>query len=209
VIAVVDAGLGNLRSVGKALAHVGATVEITSDPRLIARADRVVMPGQGAFGDGSRALDRDAPLGLAIRDAIERGRPYLGICLGMQILFDASEESPTCRGLGIFPGRVVKIAGGIDPATGARLKIPHMGWNEVAGAGHPLLPESDEAFYFVHSYHAVPVEESIIAGRASYGALAITAAVARKNIFAVQFHPEKSQRAGLELLAAFSRWEGA
>ncbi len=202
MIAVVDAGLGNLRSVEKALAHVGAAVRITADPREVAHAERVVVPGQGAFGDCGRALARDAPLGRAIVAAIAAGKPYLGICLGLQILFDESEEAPGCRGLGLFAGRVARI-----PATvgGARLKVPHMGWNAVKPTGeHPLL-EIEQPFYFVHSYHALPRDPSIVAAVADYGA-GITAAVARANVFAVQFHPEKSQRAGLALLARFLAW---
>ena len=205
MIAIVDAGLGNLRSVEKALAHVGADARVTSDPADLARAERVVVPGQGAFGDCGRALAKEAPLGRAIVAAIASGKPYLGICLGLQILFDESEEAPGCRGLGILAGRVARIPGGMRDSTGARLKVPHMGWNAVAPTrAHPLL-EIERSFYFVHSYHALPVEKSAIAAVADYG-IPLTAAVARENVFAVQFHPEKSQRAGLDLLAAFARW---
>lgn len=209
MIAVVDAGLGNLRSVEKALLHVGAKVMVTADPEEVARAERVVVPGQGAFGDCGRALARDAPLGRAILDAIAQGKPYLGICLGMQILFDASEEAPGCRGLGLFGGEVARIPSGrTDPVTGARLKVPHMGWNAVAPTGrpHPLLPAAPTPYYFVHSYHARPIDPALVVGVADYGALPITAAIAHGNVFAVQFHPEKSQRAGLALLAAFAGW---
>ncbi|MSP59141.1 MAG: imidazole glycerol phosphate synthase subunit HisH [Myxococcales bacterium] len=207
MIAIVDAGLGNLRSVEKALRHVGGDAVVTADPEAVAWAERVVVPGQGAFGDCGRALAREAPLGQAILVAIAKGRPYLGICLGLQILFESSEEAPECRGLGLFPGRVARIPGGRVDAAGTRLKVPHMGWNTVAAsAPHPLLPKAPAPFYFVHSYHALPDARAVVAATADYGDLAITAAVAQDNVFAVQFHPEKSQRDGLALLAAFVGW---
>jgi glutamine amidotransferase len=213
-VALVDVGVGNLRSVEKALAHVaprGETPLVTSDPEVVRRAERVVMPGQGAFGDCGRALARDAPLGEALREVITAGRPYLGICLGLQVLFETSEESPECRGLGVLGGRVVRIPDGQrDPATGSLLKVPHMGWNRVVPRGAPPLlaafGEAGTPFYFVHSYHAVPTDPGVVQAVADYGALSLTAAVARDNLWAVQFHPEKSQRAGLMLLEAFLRW---
>jgi glutamine amidotransferase len=223
VIALVDAGLGNLRSVEKALRHVGADVKVTDDPDVIRAAERVVVPGQGAFGDCGRALSREAPLGRAVLEAIQAGKPYLGICLGLQVLFESSEEAPGCRGLGVFRGKVVRIrnteGGGQD---GSWLKVPHMGWNPVTptrrGRAHPLLTAAFAAmqqdpvhggvpFYFVHSYHAVPVEPFLVDAVAQYGRLSLTAAVGIDNVFAVQFHPEKSQRAGLALLAAFLDWK--
>lgn len=213
-IALVDVGVGNLRSVEKALAHVapgGEAPHLTSDPEVVRRAERVVMPGQGAFGDCGRALAPDAPLGQALREVIAAGRPYLGICLGLQVLFEASEESPACRGLGVLGGQVVRIPDGQrDPVTGALLKVPHMGWNQVVPCGaHPLLARLGAAgapFYFVHSYHAVPTDPGVVHAVADYGAFSLTAAVARDNVVAVQFHPEKSQRAGLAFLEAFLRW---
>ena len=220
MIAVVDAGLGNLRSVEKALAHVGGQVEVTSDPRVVGRAERVVVPGQGGFGDCARALAPQAPLGAAVRDAIDGGRPYLGICLGLQLLFAESEEAPGCAGLGILPGRVVRIPAGLrEPETGFRAKVPHMGWNVVLPARqgravHPLLDAALSAegngggvpFYFVHSYHAVPETPRFLEGTVRFGGQELAAAVGRDNLFAVQFHPEKSQRAGLALLSAFLSW---
>ena len=220
-LALVDLGLGNLASVHKALAHAAteaglAEPVLTRDPAVIARADRIVVPGQGAYRDGVVALDADGgALRAALTDAIVRGAPYLGICLGLQLLLDESEEAPGARGLGIVSGKVRRISDAlIDESEGRprRLKVPHMGWNQpriVAGAAgarfSPLLARAGEApwFYFVHSYHARPDDASAIAAVCDYGALAVTAAVARDGVLATQFHPEKSQRAGLALLQAF------
>jgi glutamine amidotransferase len=209
MIAVVDAGLGNLRSVEKALLRAGGDAQLTSDPARVAAAERLVVPGQGHFGDGARALARQTPLGDAVASAIARGAPYLGICLGLQLLFDESEEAPGAAGLGLFAGRVEKIPAGLrEPETDAPLKVPHVGWNEVApSTGHPLLAGAPAPFYFVHSYHAAPRDPSLVAATCRYGARPLVAAVARDNVFAVQFHPEKSQRAGLDLLAAFVAWK--
>ena len=220
MIAIVDAGLGNLRSVEKALRHVGADAVVTDQPEVIRRASRIVVPGQGAFGDCGKALGREAPLGKAIVDGIAEGKPYLGICLGLQILFESSEEAPDCKGLGILRGRVARIPDGLPDGVGGRLKVPHMGWNAVVAGKkpHPILAATYAAlqhseatpelpFYFVHSYHALPSEPFLVEATASYGDLAITAAVAARNIFAVQFHPEKSQAAGLALLRAFVEWQ--
>lgn len=223
MIALVDAGTGNLRSVEKALRHVlgpRETLVTTCDPAEVRRADRVVMPGQGAFGDCGRTLSPDAPLGKAIISAIEAGRPYLGICLGMQILFERSEEAPDCRGLGVLPGEVKSLRSSLPvvEAQERRLKVPHMGWNDVEAAPppHPLLVATATGlgqpscgalpFYFVHGYHAVPDDPRIIAATAGYGPLRMAAAVSHQNIFAVQFHPEKSQKAGIALLRAFIDW---
>lgn len=218
MIALVDLGLGNLRSVEKALAAAasGAGVEapvLTSDPETIARADRVVVPGQGAFRDGSAALARDGgALGSAIREAIERGTPYFGICLGLQLLFEESDEAPGAKGLGAFPGRVVRIPNGLVDERGHALKVPHMGWNQpkildtkAGKSARPVLQAAGDApwFYFVHSFHAIPTDPELVAATASYGCLEITAAIDRGTLLATQFHPEKSQRAGLALLGAF------
>ena len=203
MIAVVDSGSGNLRSVEKALAHVGGRPVVTADPDVVRRADRVVVPGQGAFKDCLAGL---AARGLeaAVREAIAAGRPYLGICLGLQILFDESEEQGPCRGLGLLAGRVVRLAPR-DPAH----KVPHMGWNQVRPAGAAAAADpmwrglgDAEWVYFVHSYHARPADPSVVALSTDYEG-ELCAAVRKDNVFACQFHPEKSQQVGLALLANF------
>jgi glutamine amidotransferase len=209
MIAVIDAGLGNLRSVVRALEVAGARdVRLVSDAQGIRDAARVVMPGQGAFGDFARALRPDEPLGAALVSSIRGGKPYLGICLGLQVLFESSEESPGNPGLGIFPGRVVRLPSGTADTDGSRLKVPHIGWSRVAFRGHHhvLGVGIDPWFYFVHSFHARPADETLVAGVAAFGSLPLTAAVARDNVVGVQFHPEKSQAAGHELLSAFVSW---
>ena len=209
-IAVVDYGMGNLRSVWQAVAHVaaGREVQVTCDPEVVAAAERVVFPGQGAMPDCMRELDARG-LRPALLEAA-RNKPFLGICIGLQMLFEHSEEGDVA-GLGIFAGQVRRFPAELMVATdGARLKVPHMGWNEVrqgAAAAHPLWQgiADGERFYFVHSYHVDPVDRSIVAGTTDYG-IPFTSAVARDNIFAVQFHPEKSAHAGLALLENFIRW---
>jgi glutamine amidotransferase len=208
-IAIVDVGLGNLRSVERALARAsedtgatGVKVAITRDPDEIARADKVVVPGQGAFRDCSRALA--GGLGDAIRGSIARGVPYLGICLGMQVLFGSSEEAPGCGGLAVLEGDVVRLS---DHAPGGeRLKIPHVGWNtvDVGPAAARVLPSLPTYFYFVHSYAVRPRNPALVAATTDYGS-AFASAIAKDNVLAVQFHPEKSQAAGLALLARFVR----
>ncbi len=212
-IAVIDYGGSNLRSVSKAIEHVagpGTRVLVTADPAAIAAADRVVFPGQGAIGAcmanlGAQSLDG------AVRAAIASGRPFLGICLGLQTLMDASDEDGGTAGLALVRGRVERFVPGlVDPATGARLKIPHMGWNRVRPVRpHPLWAgiEPGTRFYFVHSYHVVPSDPAVVAARTDYG-IDFVCAVALGNAFATQFHPEKSQRAGLRLLANFVAWDG-
>lgn len=193
MIAIVDACSGNLRSVERALTHVGAEVAVTRDPEVVRRADKVVVPGQGAFGVFMRGLaERD--LGDALREAIAAGKPYLGICLGLQVLFEHSEESD-CAGLGLLRGRVTRLAPR-DP----RLKVPHMGWNRVHGRAPGI---ADGAYvYFVHSYRVVPADPGVIALEAEHGER-FCAAIRHGNLFACQFHPEKSQAVGLGLLRAF------
>jgi glutamine amidotransferase len=199
-IAVVDYGMGNLRSVSKALEHVapGAAVAVTADPDTILSCERLVVPGQGAMPDCMRNLEASGAR-EAVLEAM-RDKPYLGICLGLQMLFERAEEGPTA-GLALLAGEVPRFR-----VTG--LKIPHMGWNEVMQARpHPLWQGIADAsrFYFVHSYYPAPRDPSLAAATCMYGA-PFTCAVARDNIFAVQFHPEKSQSAGLQLLSNFVRW---
>jgi glutamine amidotransferase len=199
MIAVVDVCSGNLRSVERALAKAGGDVVVTRDADVVRRADKIVVPGQGAFGVFMRGLV-ERGLGDAVREAIASGRPYLGICLGMQVLFDASEEQGPCPGLGVVPGRVVKII-----PTEPRIKIPHIGWNRVAiRRPDPLLAGiADGAhLYFDHSYHVVPDDPALVALDAEHG-IRLTAAIRRDNLFACQFHPEKSQAVGLDLLRNF------
>jgi glutamine amidotransferase len=197
-VVVVDLGMGNLRSVSRALERAGGAVQISSDPEIVARAARLVVPGQGHFADCARAMA--GPLGEACRAQLASGRPSLGLCLGMQILFESSEEAPGAPGLGVFAGRVVRFAEGLRLEGDARRKVPHMGWNVVRGDG-TRLPREDW-FYVVHSYHCVPAEASITVGTCDYGE-PVCAAVARDNVLACQFHPEKSSAAGARLLEAF------
>lgn len=209
-IAVIDYGMGNLRSVSKALEHVAPDkiVTVTSDPALIAGAERVVFPGQGAMPDCVRELDARG-LRAAVIDAAA-GKPFLGICIGLQLLFEHSEEG-NAAGLGILPGRVKRFTSDMRDTAGQKLKVPHMGWNQVyrQDSAHPLWAgiEDGERFYYVHSYYVEPAESQLIAGTSEYPAR-FTSVVARDNIFAVQFHPEKSHRAGLQLLSNFVQWNG-
>ena len=206
-VAIIDYGMGNLRSVAKAIEHVapGHDVFITSEPARVAAAERVVFPGQGAMPDCMRELDRRRLRPAVI--AAAASKPFLGICIGQQMLFEHSAEGDV-PGLGILPGEVLRFADGIVGAAGERLKVPQMGWNEVWQAGpHPLwegIPDG-ERFYFVHSYYVSPAEPALAAAYTDYG-VRFTSAVARANIFAAQFHPEKSAQAGLRLLANFIRW---
>jgi imidazole glycerol-phosphate synthase subunit HisH len=206
---VVDIGIGNLRSVEKAVATAGEslgkslTVRRSSDPDELLRADRVIMPGQSGFRDSARALAKSG-LREALLESIRKGKPYLGICLGLQLLFEASDEAPGEPGLGLLAGRVVRLTGSQE------IKIPHMGWNQLAlqHGGHPCLSAAGGEgawVYFVHSYSAVPADVSLLKAVASYGPNQVTAAVSRDNLLATQFHPEKSQRAGLAFLAEFLR----
>lgn len=206
-ITVCDVGLGNMRSVERAL-HAATRgrrvdVEVTGDPARVRTADRLVMPGQGGFGECTRALA--GALGDAVREQVRSGRPYLGICLGLQVLFGSSEEAPGCVGLGVLEGEVVRLTGGLDEATGGQLKIPHMGWNEAQPeSGHGgLLTDGAQHFYFVHSFVVVPRDRAVVAATTEYGNLRFVSAVSHENVFACQFHPEKSQRAGLALLERF------
>ena len=200
-IAVVDYGMGNLRSVSKALERVapGAEIAITADPEGILSSDKLVVPGQGALPDCMRSLAASGAREAVIEAA--GAKPFLGICIGLQMLFEQGEEGDT-PGLGLLGGRVPRLA------AQQGLKIPHMGWNEVRQArSHPLWQGIADAsrFYFVHSYYPQPAERALTAATCEYG-VTFTCAVARDNIFAVQFHPEKSQTAGLRLLSNFVQW---
>ena len=210
MIAVVDYGMGNLRSVAKALVHVAPDLDIvvSADPAVIRSADRVVLPGQSAMPDCMRCLDASGLREVVVEAAATR--PFLGICLGLQMLFDFTEEGPT-QGLGVLRGSVVRFRDeAMQQPDGSRLKIPHMGWSPVRQArAHPLWAGIDDGtrFYFAHSFHPLPEDPGVIAGTAAYPA-AFTCAIARANIFATQFHPEKSHTAGLRLLANFVAWDG-
>jgi len=208
VIAVVDYGMGNLRSVAKALEHVadGKPVVVTADPAVVAAAERVVVPGQGAMPDCMRELNERGLRQAVI--AAAANKPFLGICIGQQMLFEHSEEGDV-PGLGILPGEVKRFpAEKMCLPDGQKLKVPHMGWNEVRQTkAHPLWQGiADGArFYFVHSYYVAPGDAACIAGTTEYG-IPFTSACARDNIFAVQCHPEKSAQAGLQLLSNFIHW---
>ena len=206
-IVVVDYGMGNLRSVAKAIEHVApeVRVEVSGDAARLRAADRVVLPGQGAMPDCMRHLD-ESGLREAVLEAA-RSKPLFGVCIGEQMLFESSEEGSTA-GLALMPGRVVRFPGDMTGPDGARLKVPHMGWNRVRQERpHPLWDGvPDEAyFYFVHSYYAVPSESALTVGSTDYG-LRFTCCVARDNIFATQFHPEKSASNGLRLYRNFVDW---
>lgn len=199
MIAIIDYGMGNLYSVEKAFAKIGARASITSDAAIVAQADKVILPGVGAFGDCMKNLV-DYGLVDVIHEVVKKGTPFLGICLGLQLLFEGSEEDPGVNGLGILKGFVRRIK-----APG--LKIPHMGWNSLSlSNGSPLftgLPDTPFV-YFVHSYHAVPEDLSVITATTDYGGQ-VTAAVGRGNIQAVQFHPEKSSSIGMQILENFCK----
>ncbi len=197
LVAVLDYGIGNLHSAHKALQRMGADARLTTDPAVIARADGVVLPGVGAFGACIAAL-HDVGLGGPVRDAVASGRPFLGICVGMQMLFDASDEDASARGLGVVPGVVRRIPAGV--------KRPQMQWNrlKVLHPHDPLLAPLGESpwMYFVHSFHGVPDDPSMVAATCDYGTT-LNAAFRNANVFATQFHPEKSSTTGLALLGAF------
>jgi len=202
VIVIVDYGMGNLRSAQKGLEKAGHPSVVTDDPEMIAGADAVVLPGVGAFKDCYEGL-RARGLVEPILEAANSGRPFLGICVGLQLLFEESEEGGISRGLGILPGRVVRF----PEARQTGLKVPHMGWNQIRGVpGHPckLLNGTvgEPYVYFVHSYYARPADDSVVLATCQYG-VEFAAMVGRENVFAVQFHPEKSQSQGIAILKAF------
>jgi imidazole glycerol-phosphate synthase subunit HisH len=210
-VAVIDYGMGNLRSVCKAIEHVGekARVQLTSDAAVIERADRIVFPGQGAIAGCLAALEQHR-----LRDVVMKvigTKPFLGICLGLQVLYEFSEEGGGIKCLENIPGKVKRFPSDMqDKKTGMPLKVPHMGWNQVHQQhAHPLWEgiDQDDRFYFVHSYYADTAERHYVAATTNYG-VEFTSAVSHENFFAVQFHPEKSQHAGLQLLKNFISWNG-
>ena len=197
MIAIVDYGMGNLRSVAKGLEYVGAEPTVTADPNAVAAADAVVLPGQGAFGAAMERLD-EAGMTEAVKDAIRSGKPYLGICLGLQVLFETSEEAPDAKGLGLLGGSVDMFQ--------TDLKVPHMGWNQLVHrkpAPHFRSLDPDDYLYFVHSYYVAPTDPDVIAAETDYG-VRFTSAIHADNMCAMQFHPEKSQRVGLGILETFA-----
>jgi glutamine amidotransferase len=199
MIAIIDYGMGNLRSVEKGFLKVGVDVKVTNKAEDVNDADGVVLPGVGAFKDCMRELKK-LELIDAVVNSIKTGKPYLGICLGLQVLFSESEEFGTCRGLDIFRGRVVRFE-----LDNSELKIPQMGWNQIHIRNNsPLFKEIPDKsyFYFVHSYYVAPDDDSIIGTTTDYG-VEFTSAVCKDNVYAVQFHPEKSQTLGLRLLKNF------
>jgi imidazole glycerol-phosphate synthase subunit HisH len=201
MIAIVDYGMGNLRSVEKALHKLGHAAEVTSDPGVIARAQRVILPGVGAFGAAMANLE--GPLCAAVRDAVQAGKPFFGICLGMQLLLSESEEMGTHRGLDVVRGRVLRFR----PNGDRSLKIPHMGWNALQfPKASPLFAglEDGTQVYFVHSYYCAPEDPGIVTATCNHGG-PFAAALARDNVYATQFHPEKSGAAGLRILDNFAR----
>ena len=209
MIAIIDYGMGNLRSVEKAFAAVGHPAVITSDPEDIAKAERVVLPGVGAFGAAMENLRRSG-MDQAVIEAVRSGKPFLGICLGLQLLFTESEELGLFQGLNLIPGRVVQFFQPADrtPETGA-LKVPNMGWNKL-DVRMSVPPLKDFApggmVYFVHSFYVVPEDQSVVAATSRHG-IEFCAAIWKDNMFACQFHPEKSSMLGLSILRNFAEWK--
>lgn len=197
MIALIDYGAGNMRSVFKALESVGGDVKIVETAEEIESADAVILPGVGNFGDGMNKI-RERQLEQPILDAIESGKPFLGICLGMQLLLEESEEAPGVKGLGVFKGKVIHFPEGIE-------KVPHMGWNDITiKNNHPCFSgiQNEDYFYFVHSYYAAPEDPAVTLATCNY-IQEFTAVVGRDNVFATQYHPEKSQDKGLTILKNF------
>jgi len=208
MIAIIDYGMGNLRSVQKGFERVGFRAEVTSDPSVILEADRVVLPGVGAFRDCIHNLEQGGFV-EPIFKVIAGGRPFLGICLGLQLLFSESEEFGLHKGLGVIPGRVVRFPEGMTEA-GEKLPVPHMGWNQVALKKTSGLfdgVEHNSNVYFVHSYYVKPDDTAVVSATCQYG-LDFCAAIQRDNVVATQFHPEKSQAIGLQMLKNFAEMKG-
>lgn len=203
MIAIIDYGAGNLQSVSKAFRHIGCDCFVTRDRSEILKADGAVLPGVGSFGDTADSLNKFGLTG-AVRDFIKSGKPFLGICLGLQLLFPGSDESPGANGLGIFDGSITKIP------SGEGLKIPHMGWNSLDIKKQGRLfngIEGNPYVYFVHSYYLNAADKNIVAAQTSYG-VTIDAAIEHGNVFATQFHPEKSGETGLRILKNFAELTG-
>lgn len=205
MVTIVDYGIGNLRSIEKAFEHEGVEVVRTDDPGRVASAQRLVLPGVGAFGACMHELE-DRGLVAPIRKAVSRGIPFLGVCVGMQLLFEVGEERGTHEGLGLLSGRVVRFQFDGTADGGRQLKVPHMGWNTITPTrSHPLFEDidSESFFYFVHSYHATCEEHQNVLATSDYG-IRFPAVVQRNNVMGVQFHPEKSQQNGLTILRNFA-----
>ncbi len=195
MVAIIDYGAGNLHSVKNALDFLGAESEITGDREKIEKASHIILPGVGAFGDAMKSMEKSGLI-ETVKKAADGTKPFLGICLGLQLLFESSEESPGVEGLGIFKGSVVKI-----PDRG--FKIPHMGWNNISLTKKSrILPDNEPFVYFVHSYYIQPADKNVVLARTEYGEV-LDIAVERGNVFATQFHPEKSGDAGMEILRRF------
>ncbi len=195
MVAIIDYGAGNLHSVKNALDFLGAESEITGDREKIEKASHIILPGVGAFGDAMKSMEKSGLI-ETVKKAADGTKPFLGICLGLQLLFESSEESPGVEGLGIFKGSVVKI-----PDRG--IKIPHMGWNNISLTKKSrILPDNEPFVYFVHSYYIQPTDKDVVSARTEYGEV-LDIAVERGNVFATQFHPEKSGDAGMEILRRF------
>ena len=204
MIAIIDYGMGNLRSVQKGFEKVGHEAVVTSDTKTILDADRVVLPGVGAFADCMRNLERQGLVG-SVYKVIQSGRPFMGICLGLQLLFEEGEEFGVHKGLGVLKGRVVRFPTEVENNAEGIYKIPHMGWNKIAkrsNAPHLADVPDGSFFYFVHSYFVKPDDQSVAATTTSYG-VEFVSSVWKDNIFATQFHPEKSQEMGLRILKKF------
>lgn len=205
MITIIDYGMGNLRSVQKGFERVGLSAQVTSDPAVVARAERLVLPGVGAFRDCIHNL-REGGFIDPIQEHVASGRPFLGICLGLQLLFTESEEFGIHQGLGIIPGKVVRFPAGMKVAN-EELKVPHMGWNRIAiRRPSPLYSGIAEGsfVYFVHSYYVVPDDAAVVATETDYG-LSYCSSIWRDNVVATQFHPEKSQALGLKMLENFGK----
>ena len=204
MIAIIDYGLGNVFSLSSSLRYLGLDCQVTRDPQQIDAAERIILPGVGAFGDAMAKLN-DTGLVPLLRKQAAEGKPFMGICLGMQLLFEEGYEYGVHRGLGLLPGSIRPLADALN-AAGSNLKVPHMGWNalDIKPTGHPLLKntKNGEYVYFVHSYYATDCDEVTLA-TAEYG-LPVTAAAGRKNVCGCQFHPEKSGQAGLKILQSFA-----